>query len=167
MPDFDKYSALSFDCYGTLIDWESGILAAAQPWIAANAGKIDDDSFMAAFGRLERQVEGETPDMLYPLILEEVLRRIAAEQGLEASDEAAKAFGTSVPDWPAFPDSHDALVALSKKFKLIILSNVDRQSFSGSNKRLDVTFDTVITSQDVCIYKPDLRIFEALMDGLP
>lgn len=166
MSIYDNYSALSFDCYGTLIDWEGGILAAAQPWIKANAGKADDDSFLAAFGRVERQVQGEIPGKIYPSILEEVLKRIAAEHGLQASDEAAKAFGASVPDWPAFPDSHDALVALGKKFKLIILSNVDRTSFAGSNKRLDVTFDKIITAQDVGSYKPDLRNFDALFASL-
>jgi putative hydrolase of the HAD superfamily len=166
MTDFTKYRALSFDCYGTLIDWESGIAAAAQPWIARQSGKIDADAFLTSFGRLERQVQGETPGKLYPLILEEVLQRIAAEHGLDASDEEAKAFGASVPDWPAFPDSHDALTTLAGKYKLIILSNVDRASFAGSNKRLDVAFDKIITAQDVGSYKPDLKNFEVLLASL-
>jgi len=166
MTDFTKYRALSFDCYGTLIDWESGILAAAQPFLAANGGKLDDNAFLASFGRLERQVQSETPGKLYPLILEEVLRRIAGAHGLQVTDAAARAFGASVPDWPAFPDSHDALVALGRKYKLIVLSNVDRASFGGSNKRLDVAFDKIITAQDVGGYKPDLRNFEALLAGL-
>lgn len=163
MVDYSKYRALSFDCYGTLIDWEGGILGGARAWIDGSGGKIDDASFMTAFGAVERQEQSATPDKLYPDILDGVLRRIGKDNDLPVSDQDATTFGTSVGNWPAFPDSHDALLALQQHFKLIILSNVDRASFKRSNARLDVTFDRIITAQDVGSYKPDLRNFEALL----
>ena len=166
MTDFTHYRALSFDCYGTLIDWEGGILAAAQPWITRHAGKIDEAGFLKAFGRVEREEQSAAPAKLYPQILEGVLRRIGAEHDLDVSAEEADAFGRSVGDWPAFEDSHEALIALARDHKLIILSNVDRSSFSRSNERLGITFDKIITAQDVGSYKPDLRNFEALLAGL-
>ena len=166
MTEFKKYRALSFDCYGTLIDWEGGILAAARPWIAANEHKIDEAAFLQSFGRIERQVQSETPEKLYPLVLEEVLQRIGTAHDLSVTAEQARVFGRSVGDWPAFADSHDALTALGQNHKLIILSNVDRASFGASNRRLQITFDKIITAQDVGSYKPNLKNFEALLSSL-
>lgn len=163
MVDYGKYRALSFDCYGTLIDWESGILKAARDWIDGSNGKIDDAAFMTAFGALERQEQSAAPGTLYPDILRSVLHRIGAEAGIPVSDAQARAFGASVGDWPAFGDSHRALAALRQRFKLIILSNVDRASFARSNARLDIAFDHIITAQDAGSYKPDPRNFEVLL----
>ena len=97
-----------------------------------------------------------------PEVLARGMRLLGENLGAEVTGEDAARLARSVPGWPAFPDSHDALAALSRRFKLIILSNVDRVSFAGSNARLGVEFTSIITAQDVGSYKPSPRNFEAL-----
>jgi 2-haloacid dehalogenase len=148
------FSALTFDCYGTLIDWETGILAALRPWTAAHRVEVGDEELLAAFGRAESSREASDPTAPYPRILAGVLEDLADELGTTASPEEAAAFGNSVKDWPAFPDSPDALAYLKRHYKLVIVSNVDRASFRHSNARLGVTFDAVVTAEDAAAYKP-------------
>jgi 2-haloacid dehalogenase len=166
MTDFDRFEAMSFDCYGTLIDWETGIANALRPWAIHNGLGLDDQALIAAFGRYETHVEEETPEALYPMVLAETLRRVGAELGASVSDADAARFGDSVKDWPAFPDTADALKRLSSKYKLIILSNIDRASFASSNPRLGVTFDAIVTAEDVGSYKPKLGHFDRLFEEL-
>jgi 2-haloalkanoic acid dehalogenase type II len=161
--DFDRYDTLSFDCYGTLIDWEAGIAAAFGPWAASNRLEVSDDELVAAFGGTEAVVEGERPTDPYPEILAEVMRRIGDRLGAPVTDDDAAAFGASVGDWPAFPDSAEALARLAERYRLVILSNVDRESFAASNRRLGVTFDRIVTAEDVGAYKPDPAMFDALL----
>ncbi|HEY4333318.1 MAG TPA: HAD-IA family hydrolase [Ilumatobacteraceae bacterium] len=160
--EFDRFDALSFDCYGTLIDWETGIANALRPWATRNGLDLDDDALVAAHSRHESVVQAETPEALYPLILAETLRRIGDDLGVPVTDEDAVAYGSSVKDWPAFADSAESLQRLATRFKLIILSNIDRFSFAQSNPRLGVTFDLIVTAQDVGSYKPDPANFEML-----
>ena len=160
-------TALSFDCYGTLIDWESGIVAALQPFLARNWLDLDREDLLALFGKHETVVEAERPADRYPEILAGTMRRMAADLGVEATEAGCAAFGASVPDWPAFPDSAAALSRLKPRFKLIILSNVDRASFAESRTRLGVDFDLVITAEDVGAYKPDQSNFDRLFAELP
>jgi len=160
------FRALTFDCYGTLIDWETGILAGLQPLAARAGGKLPDDAILEAFARHEAAQEAETPDMLYSKLLSVVHARIAKEWGIAITAEEDARFGASVPDWPAFPDSAEALGYLKQHFKLGILSNVDRESFKGSNRRLGVEFDWIVTAQDVGSYKPSLRNFERMISTL-
>jgi 2-haloacid dehalogenase len=148
------FSALTFDCYGTLIDWETGILAALGPWAAAHGVEIDDEELLAAFGRAESRREVDDPTAPYPRVLAGVLEDLAAELGATASGEEAAAFGGSVKDWPVFPDSPGALAYLKRHYKLVIVSNVDRASFRHSNAKLGVTFDAVVTADDAGAYKP-------------
>jgi 2-haloacid dehalogenase len=148
------FSALTFDCYGTLIDWETGILAALRPWTAAHRVEVDDGELLAAFGRAESRREAADPTAPYPRILAGVLEDLAEELGTTASPEEAAAFGDSVRDWPAFPDSPEALAYLKRHYKLVIVSNVDRASFRHSNARLGVSFDAVVTADDAGAYKP-------------
>jgi 2-haloalkanoic acid dehalogenase type II len=162
--DFDRFAALSFDCYGTLIDWEAGIAEALRPWAAPHG--IDDEALLEAHAAHETVIETEHPTMRYPDVLAETLRRIALQLGVDASAERRTDFGASVPDWPAFPDSTAALHALHERFRLVILSNVDRASFAASAQRLGVEFDLVITAEDVGSYKPDAANFEALLNGV-
>lgn len=156
------FEALSFDCYGTLIDWEAGIANVLRPWAAANGLSMTDEELLTAYSTHEAQAEEENPTDLYPQILARAMRGLGAELGIPVTDGDAEAFSVSVPDWPAFPDSPDALARLAERYKLIILSNVDRTSFAGSNKRLGVTFTSILTAQDIGSYKPSLRNFEAL-----
>lgn len=159
---FADYDALSFDCYGTLIDWETGILAVLRPWADAAGLTVDDESLLTAFGVQESRVQSEAPSTLYPDVLALSLRGLGEQFGAPVSDADADRIAASVPDWPAFPDSPAALAALAERYQLIILSNVDRTSFAGSNARLGVEFTSILTAQDIGSYKPDPRNFAAL-----
>ena len=162
---FDPFRALSFDCYGTLIDWETGIVRALAPW-RSRVLDVGDAELLEAFGAHETVVEREHPTMAYPAVLAETLSRIAAHYGVDATDEVRARFGASVGDWPAFADSADALQLLSTRFRLVILSNVDRASFARSNARLGVEFDRILTAEEVGSYKPDAGNFVALIDAV-
>jgi 2-haloalkanoic acid dehalogenase type II len=157
LTDFD---ALTFDCYGTLIDWESGIASALGAWAGGHGIAAGDDELLEAFSRHENRIEAEQPAMLYPQVLARTLRDVASGYGVRASAAEEKAFGASVADWPAFPDSAEALAYLKRHYKLVIVSNVDRASFAHSNAKLGVEFDLVITAQDVGSYKPAPAHFE-------
>ena len=157
------FAVLSFDCYGTLIDWESGIYAALQG-LRVRAGVPDDrDRVLEAFARHESRQQAETPDMLYPDLLSAVYRALADEWGVAVDEGAARSFGRTVPDWPAFADSPDSLAYLKQHYRLVILSNVDRASFQGSAARLGVAFDAVYTAQDIGCYKPNPDAFRYLI----
>jgi 2-haloalkanoic acid dehalogenase type II len=160
--DFD---ALSFDCYGTLIDWESGISAVLGPWATRNGIPFSIDNLLERYAAVEAREEREWPSALYPEILAAAMRNLAASVGAAATDDDCARLAHSVPDWPAFPDSPAALGLLATRYKLIILSNVDRASFAGSNARLNVRFDAIVTAEDVGAYKPSARNFEALIDA--
>jgi 2-haloalkanoic acid dehalogenase type II len=166
MMKLTDYKVLTFDCYGTLIDWEAGIHAALQPLLAKAAKPRSQDAVLEAFARHESAQEAATAEMIYSDVLTAVHRRLADEWGLAAGDADHSRFGNSVPDWPAFPDSAEALAYLKQHYKLVILSNVDRNSFAGSNARLGVTFDAIYTAQDIGSYKPDLANFRYMLDRL-
>jgi 2-haloalkanoic acid dehalogenase type II len=157
------FEALSFDCYGTLIDWETGIAAVLGPWAKSSGLDIDDETLLRVYAAHESRAQTEHPGELYPAILARTFRNLGSGLGAEVSEADAERFGRSIPDWPAFGDSHDALTALGSRYKLIILSNVDRESFAASNRRLGVTFTSIITAQDVGSYKPAPRNFSALL----
>jgi 2-haloalkanoic acid dehalogenase type II len=166
MHDLTKFDTLTFDCYGTLIDWERGILAELRPWADRNGRRdLDDNTILELFGTTEAACEAETPGKLYPEILADVHRRLAQAWGIEADDGEDARFGQSVGRWPAFADSAASLQYLARYYKLVIVSNVDRASFARSNEKLGVAFDRIVTAQDVGSYKPSLRNFEfALAD---
>jgi 2-haloacid dehalogenase len=158
--DFD---AISFDCYGTLIDWEAGLTAVLGPWARSRGLALDDEALLAAYARHEERAEASHPREPYPGILRRSLTALGQELGAEVTGEDAQRLAGSVPDWPAFADSPAALASLAPRFKLIILSNVDRASFAGSRQRLGVDFDSVLTAQDIGSYKPSPRNFDALL----
>jgi 2-haloalkanoic acid dehalogenase type II len=160
------FRVLTFDCYGTLIDWESGIYAGLQPLLHKGDITLGRDAVLETFARHESDQEAVTPGMIYSDVLAEVHRRLAAEWDIAATEAEHRRFGASVPDWPAFDDSTAALGYLKQHYKLVILSNVDRASFSGSNRRLGVEFDAIYTAQDVGSYKPAPANFEYLLDHL-
>ncbi|CAN5805869.1 haloacid dehalogenase type II [soil metagenome] len=164
--DFPGFRALSFDCYGTLIDWETGILTELRPWAAGHGLEARPDELLAAFGATETAVESEHPTMRYPDVLGLVLERIGARFGIAASPDECADFGASVGRWPAFADTTDALARLQERFMLIILSNVDRASFAVSNERLGVEFDLILTAEDIGAYKPSPVNFAALIQGV-
>jgi 2-haloacid dehalogenase len=166
MLDLTKFNTLTFDCYGTLIDWERGILAELRPWVDRNGRKdLDDNAILETFGTTEAACEAETPGKLYPEILAEVHHRLADMWRIKTSPREVADFGQSVGRWPAFADSATSLQYLKRYYKLVIISNVDRASFARSNEKLGVEFDRIISAQDVGSYKPSLGNFEyALAD---
>jgi len=161
------YRVLTFDCYGTLIDWESGIWDSLQPLITASGrDDITRNAALVQFARLESAQQAATPDMLYPKVLAAVHAGLAAQYGLATTPQMDADFGASLPHWPAFPDSADALRILKRHYKLVILSNVNRAGFAASNRKLGVEFDAIYTAQDVGSYKPNSRNFSHMLTRL-
>jgi 2-haloacid dehalogenase len=161
------YSTLTFDCYGTLIDWETGIWDALQPLIAlAGRNDIVRDMALEVFGELESAQQAATPGLRYPDLLARVHVEFAARFGVEGASGLAREFGASVPHWPAFPDTADALRVLKGRFKLVILSNVHRDGFAASQRKLGVEFDAVYTAEDIGSYKPNPANFSYMIEHL-
>lgn len=160
------FKVLTFDCYGTLIDWESGLWNALQPLLTEGRLSVGREEALELFARLETEQELATPSLRYSALLAVVHARLAKTWRARAYAELHDRFGGSVPDWPPFPDSAEALATLKRHYKLVILSNVDRQSFAASNRKLGVVFDAVYTAEDIGSYKPDPRNFDHLLAHL-
>ena len=158
------FKVLTFDCYGTLIDWESGIYNALLPLRElSNQGERSRDEVLEEYAKIEADQELLTPAMPYSQLLSVVCQRLAKAWGISLTQEQANIFGASVPDWPEFADSVASLHYLKQHFKLVILSNVDRISFRASNLRLQVAFDAIYSAQDIGSYKPDPRNFDYML----
>ena len=166
--DFDRFDALTFDCYGTLIDWEAGILAGLRPVLERRGVEVGDDDLLELYAAREAAAEAG-PYARYRDILERCLGEIGAHYGIEPDADELAAFGGSVADWPAFPDSAAALAALHARFRLGVITNCDDDLFAHSAARLGTTFDWVVTAESVGAYKPDRRNFEVALErvGLP
>ena len=160
------FKALTFDCYGTLIDWESGMIEALKPLTAKVGKALSRNEVLEAHARHESSQQAQTPGRRYRDLLAIVYRRLAEEWGVAVSWPDCVVYGQSVRDWPAFPDSAGALQYLKKHYKLVILSNVDNQSFSFSNQKLGVAFDAIYTAEDIGSYKPSLGNFEYMLKNL-
>jgi 2-haloacid dehalogenase len=160
------FNTLTFDCYGTLIDWESGIVTAVQPLLARVRRSLTRDAVLEAFGRHETRLERANPTLRYRELLVRVHDALARDWGVATDAAESRKFGQSVGDWPAFEDTEAALRYLQRHFKLVILSNVDRESFRASLSRLGVTFDAIYTAEDVGSYKPDPRNFSYMLEHL-
>lgn len=160
------FQVLSFDCYGTLIDWEHGLWQALQPLLQRSQQPLMRDEALAAFARHETAQQQATPQMPYDTLLAEVHRRLAQEWHLSAAAIDHQRFGQSVGQWPPFADTPAALCYLQRHYRLVVLSNVDQQSFRGSAAQLGATFAAVYTAQDIGSYKPDPANFHYLLDRL-
>ncbi len=161
------FKVLTFDTYGTLIDWETGIANGLAP-LVEKAGLEDRsrDEILAAFAQHETDQEVQTPGMVYMQLLSVVYQRLAKEWDVKVTSEEANIFGASVPDWPEFADSPRALQYLKKHFKLVTLTNCDRLSYRGSNLRLRIEYDAIYTAQDIGTYKPSLNNFDYMLRRL-
>ncbi|MCA9834682.1 MAG: HAD-IA family hydrolase [Thermomicrobiales bacterium] len=153
-----KFKVLSFDCYGTLIDWDSGLKAQIQ----MIAPDIDPEELLGKYAVHEARIEHEDPTAPYRQVVAQAAKAMADEIGRPISMEQATAIGHSVGTWPPFPDSVDALARLKQHCTLVVLSNTDRQSFAGSSAQLGDPFDGVLLAEDIGSYKPSLKNFEAL-----
>ena len=157
------FKVLSFDCYGTLIDWERGMGEALKPLLARIDRILTRDQVLEAHARHEAALEAEFPSARYSDLLVLVHDRMAREWGVTPIPEESRAYGRSIKDWPAWVDSAAALLYLKKYYKLAILSNVDRESFKFSQAKLQVEWDYIFTAEDVGAYKPDPRTFEYML----
>ena len=166
--DFSPFEALTFDCYGTMIDWETGILAGLRHVLEPRGITAGDEQLLESYGRQEAAVESG-PYLRYRGVLARSLRGVCEELGFAPTAAEEAAFGGSIADWPAFPDSHAALERLATRFKLGVITNCDDDLFAASNRRLGVRFDWVVTAQQVGSYKPNHRNFEVAFEriGLP
>jgi len=166
--DYGRFEALTFDCYGTLIDWESGILADLRPVLARRGVEPSDDDLLEVYARIEAEAEAG-PYLRYREILARCLRGVGAHHGVDPDETEVAAFADSVGDWPAFPDSSAALARLATRFRLGVITNCDDDLFARSAARLGTSFDWVVTAQQVGGYKPDQRNFEVAFEriGLP
>lgn len=162
MIDWTQIKALSFDCFGTLIDWERGILLALSDWVKVHGER----AVLAGFGACEPDIEHAHPGWPYRTVIAEVYRQMAREFGRTPTEDQAFGFSVSVGAWPPFDDTLAALRRLRSHFDLYLLSNVDEVSISGTLAMLDVSFDGVYTAEVIGSYKPDLRNFAYLVDRL-
>jgi 2-haloacid dehalogenase len=157
--DFGRFQVLTFDCYGTLIDWESGLLAALRPILARHGVDAGEDELLEAYGRHEHRVESG-PYRRYREVLAEALSGVGADLGFQPDAAELDLFADSVGDWPPFPDSPEALRRLKERFALAVLTNCDDDLFARSQRRLGIEFDWVITAEQARSYKPSHRNFE-------
>jgi len=158
------FRALTFDCYGTLIDWETGLIEALAPWVAAHGGPPDPARLLSAFATTEPAVQRRHPRLGYSALLRLVHEQLAQHLGLPVDADEAERFAASVGRWPAFPDTADALGRLATRFRLVLVSNVDRRALEASAPHLGIDFDAVVTAEDVGAYKPDPQMFLAMRD---
>jgi 2-haloalkanoic acid dehalogenase type II len=160
------FKVLTFDCYGTLIDWESGMLAGLASLTDRLDRELTRNEILEAHARHESSQQRQTPAKRYQELLSIVYRRLAEEWGIRASWDECVRYGRSIKDWPTFPDSADALRYLKQHYKLVILSNIDNESFSASNRKLGVDFDAIYTAEDIGSYKPADANFEYMLTML-
>lgn len=160
------FKALTFDVYGTLIDWETGMVDNLEPLTGRLERRPTRNRILQAHARHESGQQRHTPGKHYQHLLATVYRRLAEEWGLQVSWDECLAYGHSVRDWPTFPDTAGALQYLKKHFKLVVLSNVDNESFSFSNEKLGVEFDAVYSAEDIGSYKPADRNFEYMLEKI-
>ena len=160
--DADRFDLLTFDCYGTLIDWEKGIADALRA-VCHNHGVVEEDEVLLAhFGAVEHTIQGG-PFKSYREVLSQTLKGVGLRLGFEATDEECRAFAESVGRWPPFPDTVAALGRLAARYKLAIVSNVDDDLFSGSAEQLEIPFDWIVTAQQVGSYKPAAGHFHEIV----
>ena len=163
--DYGAFDALTFDCYGTLIDWEAGLLAGLRPVLAAHGVAADDETLLQIYAGYEADAEAG-PYLAYRDVLGVGLRGVGASLGFEPTDVEVAAFGGSVVDWPAFPDSAAALARLATRYRLGVITNCDDDLFAASNRRLGVTFDPIVTAQQARGYKPRIANFELAFERI-
>jgi 2-haloalkanoic acid dehalogenase type II len=176
--DPTSYKLLSFDIYGTLINWEEGLYTSLVPLISRlplssphnpinNTTSQTRHFLLGEYTKLEQSIQKEEPTLIYRLVLTKIYTQLAASLSISITPEEATAFGNTIGSWPAFPDTVSAMQKLSKYYKLVVLSNVDKASFSRtlSDPLNGVKFDAIYTAEDIGSYKPDLKNFQYLVEN--
>ncbi|MGI9408394.1 MAG: haloacid dehalogenase type II [Hyphomicrobiaceae bacterium] len=160
------YKALTFDVYGTLIDWESGMINGLKPLTDRVSRSLTRDDILEAHAHCESSTQRRTPAKVYSEILAVVYKRLGEEWGISVTWDECLTYGASVEHWPAFGDSAGALQYLKRYYKLVVLSNIDNASFAHSNRKLQVDFDAAYTAGDIGSYKPAPQNFEYMIENL-
>ena len=165
MLDFDAYEVMTFDCYGTLIDWETGILSSLRRIMGDSISHINNEEILELYGRLE--AEAESGDFInYKSVLHRVLREMGKHLDFTPNEQDLDRFAFSLKDWPPFPDTPAALRALKRRYRLAVISNVDDDLFEFSQRLMDINFDWIITAEQVRSYKPSLRNFQYAIEKI-
>ncbi|HEY7354294.1 MAG TPA: haloacid dehalogenase type II [Terriglobales bacterium] len=166
MLNFDQIRLITFDCYGTLIDWETGILDTFRPILSTHGAHLSDSEILRLYGEIEAEEEsGEYRQ--YKDVLRAVVRSFGGRMGFTPSNQEQQSLPDSLPDWKPFPDTVAALRRLKRKFQLGIISNIDDDLFSATAPKLEVDFDFVVTATQARAYKPSHRVFELAQSRMP
>jgi len=163
--DFSRFTAISFDCYGTLIEWEAGILPALQAVLRRNARDLSDAAILELYGEFEAEAESG-PYQSYRNVLQSVVRAFGDRLEFTPTPSDIRSLPESVPTWPPFPDTVAGLRELKKRYKLAVISNIDDDLFTETRKHLGVEFDIVVTAEQAQSYKPSIRNFELALRAL-
>lgn len=163
--DFSPFTTITFDCYGTLIDWEAGILPALRKILSAHRQVLPDAVLLELYGEFEAQAESG-PYQTYREVLESVVRQFGERCGFHPSAAELHSLHESVPDWPPFPDTVAALQKLQQRYRVAIISNIDDDLFAETRKHIGVDFVAVITAQQAGSYKPSLNNFQLALQTL-
>jgi 2-haloacid dehalogenase len=163
MLDLTRFKVLTFDCYGTMIDWEAGIFSALRPILAAHGKKIPDSVLLELYSELEASAEASAEKgefLRYRDVLQSVVRGFGERLGFSPTDAEVRSLPESLANWQPFPDTVEALRKLKSRYQLAVISNVDDDLFASTAPKLGVVFDHVITAQQAQCYKPCIRMFE-------
>jgi 2-haloacid dehalogenase len=163
MLDFTRFKLLSFDCYGTMIDWETGIFSALRPILAAHGKKIPDSTLLELYSELELSAEASAEKgefLRYREVLQSVVRGFGKRLGFSPTDAEVRSLPESLANWQPFADTVEALRKLKARYQLAVISNVDDDLFAFTAPKLGVAFDAVITAQQASCYKPCMKMFE-------
>ena len=162
--DPNAFDVLTMDCYGTLIDWQGGIVDYLQPVLARHDAHVTDDFILELFAAAEPVLQREGGR--YEDILRRVLDQFGSRLGFVPTPAERDGFPASLGEWKPFPDTIDALARLGRRYQLAIISNVDDALFALTSRTLDVEFAHVITAERTGVYKPDRRMFEAALAAI-
>jgi len=165
MLDFTRFEILTFDCYGTLINWEAGILSTLHRILSAHAKQLDDATLLELYGDFEQRSESG-PFQPYRQVLSSVVRQFGDHLGFTPTAEETLSLPGSLPAWKPWPDTVPALRQLKPRFRLAIISNVDDDLFSATRPQLEIALDGVITAQQAQAYKPSLKLFELALSRI-
>lgn len=168
MIDLKQYEILTFDCYGTLINWEKGVLEALQPVLSSHQIQLSENEILELFAEFESNLE-QQEYRTYKDVLKGVVQSFGEQFEFTPSPTELNALSDSIKHWEPFPDTVEALKRLKQRFKLAIISNVDDELFAFTAKHLQVDFDEIVTAQQVKSYKPSVQIFRVALEkiGLP
>jgi 2-haloacid dehalogenase len=165
MLDFSRFQFLTFDCYGTLINWEAGMLPVLRGILAAHGKTVEDAALLKLYGDFEHRAEA-APYQSYRQVLASVVAQFGKEFGFAPSADESESLAASLPGWKPWPDTVSALHRLKARFRLAILSNIDDDLFAETRPQLGIDFDEVITAQQARAYKPSLKVFELALNRI-